>query len=159
MKGRDRWERCANKQKRRRRRRDREKRSVDELTVRRWRLSVRSQQKKETRETAGNVQNENVALKRVKYNSSQKTALFHLFVCFFILSLFYSIYFKKSYLIPKTTNIIMLLLLPPHFWQGRPQTWLLLFSLRSISQVRQGCWMIWSGSQSVLIHPKGVGWG
>lgn len=61
MKGRDRWERCANKQKRRSRRRDREKRSVDELTVRRWRFSVRSQQKKETRETAGNVQNENDA--------------------------------------------------------------------------------------------------
>lgn len=82
MKGRDRWERCANKQKRRRRRRDREKRSVDELTVRRWRFSVRSQQKKETRETAGNVQNENVALKRVKYNSSQKTTVFHLLFAF-----------------------------------------------------------------------------
>lgn len=106
MKGRDRWERCANKQKRRRRRRDREKRSVDELTVRRWRFSVRSQQKKETRETAGNVQNENVALKRVKYNSSQKTTLFQLFVCFFILSLFYSIYFKKSYLIPKLQTLL-----------------------------------------------------
>lgn len=61
MKGRDRWEGCANKQKRGRRRRDREKKSVDELTVRRWRFGVRSQQKKETRETA--VQNENVALK------------------------------------------------------------------------------------------------